>query len=57
MCRYFPEDTAYAVLSRETDSINYSNSIEVVTAVFEKITILCFGAPMNGHYFWNYNVQ
>jgi hypothetical protein len=42
-----PEDTTYAVLFSWIIFINYSNVIKIIRDVFEKITIMCFGANVN----------
>jgi hypothetical protein len=46
MYHYLPEDTTNAVWFTELVSINYWNLIEIVGAVFKKISILCFGADL-----------
>jgi hypothetical protein len=47
--RYRPEDTPHAGLFRDTVSIHCYNLIEIVGAVFEKISISCFGTHLKLH--------
>jgi hypothetical protein len=57
MYHYFPEDTTHGVIFRDMILINYLNLNKIIRAIFEKITILYFGAHLKGPYFWSWNVQ
>jgi hypothetical protein len=48
---YLSEDTTHAVvIFREMVSINYLNLIQIVGAIFKKITILCLGHLASTYY-------
>jgi hypothetical protein len=50
---YFPQNTIYIILFWEMLSIHYWNLIKIVTAIFEKLTILFLEAHLNGPYLWS----
>lgn len=52
-CRYFLQDTAYAILFRDGAYTIYWNLINIVRTVSEKTAILCFGTHLKGPLFWD----